>query len=78
MPNLYFVIVMLGMTTGTVGPLPYDKAECESRAAEYAAAWDEKWREGLNLKGQPLKRSDVQFRCEYHLVRPVLDPRAGP
>lgn len=38
MVPLYFVITMFGLTAGTVGPLPYDKDECEVRAQEYRDA----------------------------------------
>lgn len=74
MPSLYFVIVIFGMTAGTVGPLPYDKSECENRAQEFRDHRDANHKDGITVNGREVKRGDVQFRCEYHIVRPVEDP----
>lgn len=56
---LLFVVIYTqgGQIGGTIGPLPYDLPECESRISELNAV-------------SKLKRADLVFRCEEHKTRP--------
>jgi hypothetical protein len=57
MAKLYIVIRVAGLIGGTVGPLPYDQAECERRIAEF------------NAKAE----GHAAFTCEFHTERPKLE-----
>ena len=64
--SLWFVIYIAGKVGGSVGPLPYDFAECQSRAVDMYRQLkpDVVTPEGLT-------EADVRFACEYHDARPI-------
>lgn len=70
--KLYIVIYMAGLIGGTVGPLPYDEAECRRRIDALTAQIDPTITtpEGFSSK-------NVRFACEWHAVRPNNQPGAG-
>lgn len=55
--SLYIVIYAGLLIGGTVGPLPYDMAECQRRIAEF------------NVK---TAGSEMRFTCEWHAKRPQI------
>ncbi len=74
MPDLYFVVLLFGMVGGALGPLPLDKFECDLIAAQLQHEEHLNWQgDTLHVNGQKLKKSDVQFKCEHHLIRPQVD-----
>lgn len=85
--KLYLIIVHFGLVGGTVGPLPYDMAECRSRAAEMAdkiaAAWADPETAAKLRADDPRSAPDTMtFECRELSVRPengsALKPEARP
>lgn len=70
--KLYIVIYIAGLIGGTVGPLPYGIAECESRATELNALP----RPNV-VTPQGYTAADVLFACEWHATRPENDPKTA-
>ena len=70
--RLYIVIYLAGLVGGTVGPLPYDEAECERRVSAQMASLDR----GVTTPSG-YTADDVDLRCEWHTERPILNPKAG-
>lgn len=66
MIKLYLIIYMGGLIGGTVGPLPYDEAECKHRAADLAKAYNV----ARGLEG--VSGDQFAFKCEWHEQRPAL------
>lgn len=69
MMKLYFIIIHFGVIGGTVGPLPYSKAECDMRAAEIQAEINSFI--GKVVNGHLMKPGDVRVFCEFHASRPI-------
>lgn len=73
--KLYLIIVHFGLVGGTVGPLPYDMAECRSRAAEMAgkvaAAWANPETAAKLRADDPRSTPDtMHFECRELSARP--------
>lgn len=69
MDPLYMLVYVGGLLIATIGPLPYDVAECEVRAAERWSDIDP----NVVLLDQ-YTRDDAEFLCERYAERPKLDP----
>jgi hypothetical protein len=71
--SIYLVVYIAGLVGGSIGPLPYDMAECQRRAETYNAE------QGTDhVSPQGWSRDDVLFVCERHSKRPeitVAQPR---
>lgn len=65
--SLWIVIYIYAAIGGTVGPLPYDRAECARRIAELQHDAD---------KDDAGK--GVRFACEFHKARPEIDVGLKP
>ena len=73
MPKLWIVIYLVGEIAGTVGPLPYAIDECEKRAVTTQNQFDP-----LVLLQEGYLPGDLQFKCEWHIVRPQTAEKFGP
>lgn len=67
MLKLWLVIYIAGKVASTLGPLPVSLAECERKAIEYKAGLNP------NLKTDGVTAKDIEFVCEAHRSRPVLE-----
>jgi len=72
--KLWFVIYVGAHIGGSVGPLPYDEAECLTRAAEKNAEWQQQLSTGVDLEGNPVTdiARSMHFKCEWHDARPPI------
>jgi len=75
MTKLFLIIVHLGAVGGTVGPLPYDMAECNRRAAEMteqtAKAWSDPATAAKLRAADPRMAPDsMTFECREVTDRP--------
>lgn len=72
---LYMIILIFGSIGGTVGPLPYDLAECEFRAGarqdQIVRAYDSGTR--VFISGRVVTPADVEHRCVLTSTRPKLE-----
>jgi hypothetical protein len=66
--KLFLIIYIAGKIGGVAGPLPYDMAECQRRAA---SMWSE-LRPGVRTP-MGYTRDDVKFSCEMHDTRPKIN-----
>ena len=64
--NLWLVIYMTGKVGGSVGPLPYDFTECQSRVVDM---YRQLRPDVVTPDGRTA--ADVRFACEYHDARPI-------
>lgn len=65
--KLFMLIYLGGILVGSIGPLPYDKEECEARAADKMAGGNP---EVVTPDGWRLK--DIEIKCDYFDGRPML------
>lgn len=75
--KLWMVIYVGSHVGGSVGPLPYDMAECERRSLEMNAKIDrEKDKPEVIAKmqaaGIPADKRNLKFVCEEHITRPAI------
>lgn len=76
--KLWIIIYVAGQIGGSVGPVPYDVAECNSRAASYKQQIDKAIAEGKTPDGKPIPADQmsklrlIHIACEYRDERPAL------
>lgn len=83
MSKLFMILYVAGKIAGTWGPLPYDTAECERRAAEgNAIIAQAKGKPEIIAKmkatGATAPLEQWEFACEQRTVRPELGERKEP
>lgn len=74
--SIWFVVTVLGNIAATVGPLPYDIAECQARLPEQAAEIDRGFAAGspILVDGHPVRRADIKLDCVRAKSRPANAP----
>ncbi|QIG76187.1 hypothetical protein EVC24_166 [Rhizobium phage RHph_I4] len=83
MTKLFLIMYVTGQIGGYAGPLPYDKTECDSRAASLQEDADTVARTGLstNGKNEAVSGKDLEmfktmrFACEFRDIKPELGER---
>lgn len=78
--KLFLIIYTSGQIGGSVGPLPYDMAECEIRRDELRVMNAAFISEGIDRstgKAAPTKNIEIaktlRFECEFRQERPKLE-----
>jgi hypothetical protein len=68
--SLYLVMYFYGAVAGYAGPLPYDLAECEVRAAEMRTEVAGK---EVDRRGRVVRGEDFKFTCEWLFAPPTIE-----
>lgn len=77
--KIWFVIFVAGKIGGTVGPVPYDMAECQSRADAENRKLQVALADGTDMAGRPISTATkeyalatkMQFGCMEAEQRPT-------
>jgi len=71
MINLWLVILMMGNVSGTIGPLPYGRIQCEANAANMQTDLDLKIAATIaEGKALPEGAASIRFLCVESETRP--------
>jgi hypothetical protein len=73
MLKLYFVASLLGQNVMTIGPLPYDMAECERRLEMYQVEVDAGLAEcKMTMQGLCVQPGQLALECREAATRPPI------
>lgn len=77
--NLWFVIYIGTAVGGSIGPLPYDMAECQLRALDNQQRLSAQISTGHDVNGNPIDPFArlMRFKCEQHVERPAITFQTG-
>jgi len=68
--KLYLVMYFYAQVAGYAGPLPYNEAECEVRAAEMRVDVSGKM---VDVRGRKIRGEDFTFKCEWLEFAPKIE-----